>query len=164
MQLAFNPGARFDTSALPVCRASDEQVQILAVRACPKATKLGEVRTQGVYAGGAPFDAFATLFNARGQIIVVVALDSFKGRLLTNFRDDVRGSTITINLKIPRGISLIRFQAHVPRHYLRRHGKRRAYFRTPELPCERRLDHYGDLQLQGRVDRPAHGRFAVPWC
>src|SRR2546425_2315897 len=131
INLLFNPGTKFNTAALPACRTSDERVQILAVRACPRATKLGEVHTQGVYAGGTPFKTLATLFNARRQIIVVVVIDDGSGRLLTNFRDDVRGSAIAINLKIPHGISLITFQAHVPPHSRKRGKKRRTYFRTP---------------------------------
>jgi hypothetical protein len=133
IKVVFNPGGRLDTSALPVCRASDVDVQVKAVRACPSNTKIGEVHGQGVYAGGgAPFNTFATLFNARRQIIVVVTLDDRNGRLLTNFRDDVLRSSITVNLKVGKGISLIRFQAHVPRHFRRLHGKRKAYFTTPK--------------------------------
>jgi hypothetical protein len=131
MKVIFPPGTKLDTTALPTCKASDVDVQVMAVRACPAKTKLGEVRGQGAYAGGPPFNTFATLFNARREIIVVVTLDNDRGRLLTNFRDDVRRSSITINLKIGQGISLIRFQAHVPRHFRRRGGRRRAYFRTP---------------------------------
>jgi hypothetical protein len=131
IKVIFAAGTKLDTRALPTCKATAEDIANLSVRACPARTKLGEVRGQGVYAGGAPFNTFATLFNARGQIIVVVTLDDAKGRLLTNFRDDVTRGSITINLKVGRGISLIRFQAHVPAHF-RKHGKkRRAYFRTP---------------------------------
>src|SRR3954471_10544475 len=132
IKVLFAPGARLDTRALPVCKASAEDIAVQAVRACPAKTKLGEVRGQGVYAGsGAPFNTYATLFNAKRQIIVVVTLDSPRGRLLTNFRDDVERSTITVNLKIGKGISLIRFQAHVPPHVRKRGKKRRVYFTTP---------------------------------
>ena len=132
IKVLFAPGARLDTRALPACNASAEDIAIRAVRACPAKTKLGEVRGQGVYAGStAPFNTYATLFNAKRQIIVVVTLDSPKGRLLTNFRDDVEKSTITVNLKIGRGISLVRFQAHVPPHTRKQGKKRRVYFRTP---------------------------------
>ena len=132
IKVLFARGTKLDTRALPTCNASAEDVANLAVRACPRKTKLGEVRGQGVYAGsGAPFNTFATLFNAKRQIIVVVTLDNPKGRLLSTFRDDVERSSITINLKIGRGISLVRFQAHVPPH-ARKHGKkRRVYFTTP---------------------------------
>jgi hypothetical protein len=131
IKVIFNPGAKVDTKALPTCNASAEDIANLAVRACPAKAKLGEVRGQGVYAGGPPFNTFATLFNAKREIIVVVTLDDSHGRLLTDFRDDVRRSSITINLKIGRGISLIRFQAHVPTHFRKRGRKRKAYFRTP---------------------------------
>jgi hypothetical protein len=132
IKVQFAPGTKLDTRALPTCNASAEDIAIKAVRACPAKAKLGEVHGQGVYAGStAPFNTFATLFNAKRQIIVVVTLDSAKGRLLTDFRDDVRKSSITVNLKIGHGISLIRFQAHVPKHVRKRGGKRSAYFTTP---------------------------------
>jgi hypothetical protein len=132
IKVAFAPGTRLDTRALPACKASAEDVANLAVRACPAKTKLGEVRGQGVYAGStAPFNTYATLFNAKRQIIVVVTLDNAKGRLITNFRDDVTRGSITINLKIGKGISLVRFQAHVPPHSRRQGKKRRTYFTTP---------------------------------
>src|SRR5437867_4239201 len=83
IKVILNPGSRLDTSALPACKATDEEVQIRAVRACPAKTKLGEVRGQGVYTGSTtPFNTFATLFNAHRQIIVVVTLDDRNGRLL----------------------------------------------------------------------------------
>jgi hypothetical protein len=132
IKVVFAPGSKLDTRALPACKASAEDIAVLAVRACPAKTKLGEVRGQGVYAGStAPFNTFATLFNAKRQIIVVVTLDNAKGRLLTDFRDDVERSAITINLKVGKGISLVRFQAHVPPHVRKRGKKRRVYFTTP---------------------------------
>jgi len=136
IKVLFNPGSKLDTRALPTCDASAEDIAIQAVRACPAKTKLGDVRGQGVYAGStAPFNTYATLFNAKRQIIVVVTLDNPKGRLLTNFRDDVERDSITVHLKIGKGISLVRFQAHVPPH-VRKTGKkgkrkRRVYFTTP---------------------------------
>jgi hypothetical protein len=131
IRVDFEPGARLDTAALPYCRASDVDVQIRSVHACPRRTIVGSVRGQGLYPGSAPFNTYATLFNARRQIIVVVTLDSPHGRLLTNFRDDVRRSSITVNLKVPGNISLIRFHAVVPAHTRKVRGKRRAYFTTP---------------------------------
>jgi hypothetical protein len=134
IKVIFNPGTKIDTRALPACKASAEDIAIHAVRACPAKTKLGEVRGQGVYAGStAPFNTFATLFNAKRQIIVVVTLDNAKGRLLTDFRDDVKKDSITVNLKIGKGISLVRFQAHVPPHVrkAKKGKKRRVYFTTP---------------------------------
>ncbi len=131
IKVDFAPGARLNTAALPACKASDLDVQVQSVRACPKSTIVGSVRGQGLYPGSTPFNTYATLFNARRQIIVVVTLDSRKGRLLTNFRDDVRRSSITVNLKVPGNISLIRFHAVVPRHSRKVKGKRQTYFTTP---------------------------------
>jgi hypothetical protein len=132
IRVQFEKGSKLDTRALPTCNASAEDIAVKAVRACPARAKLGEVHTQGVYAGStAPFNSFATLFNAKRQIIVVVTLDSPRGRLLTDFRDDVAKDSITVHLKIGRGISLVRFQAHVPAHVRKQGGKRRSYFTTP---------------------------------
>ena len=163
IKVIFNPGATLDTRALPTCNASREDIAVQAVRACPAKTKVGEVRGQGVYAGGAPFNTYATLFNAKGAIIVVVTLDDAKGRLLTDFRDDVRKSSITVNLKIGRGISLIRFQAHVPRPLPQ--ARQEAQGLLPDAPLvspERRLDHDVHLQLPGRHERPALIAVALP--
>jgi hypothetical protein len=43
----------------------------------------------------------------------------------------VRRSSVAVNLKIPGGVALTKFEAHVPRHYRRYKGKRRSYLRTP---------------------------------
>jgi hypothetical protein len=128
IKVLFHPGTRLDTSALPVCKASGEKVQRLALRACPASTRLGTVRARGVISTGAVFDPIATLFNARREIIVVVMLGD---RLLTNFRDDVGRRSITINAKIPGGIALTSFRPHIPVHFRKRGKRRRAYMRTP---------------------------------
>ena len=130
MKFAGHPGTRFDTAALPRCRASDEDIANLSVRACPRSSKIGSVKGQGLIVTGNPFNTIATLFNGRRQIIVVVRLVD-DGRLITYFRDDVRGGSVAVNLKIPGGVALTRFEAHIPRHYRRYKGKRRAYLRTP---------------------------------
>ena len=130
MTFVGHPGTKFDTSALPRCRASDEDIANLSVRACPRSSKIGSVKGQGLIVTGNPFNTIATLFNARRQIIVVVRLVD-DGRLVTYFRDDVKGGSVAVNLKIPGGVALTRFEAHVPRHYRKLHGKRRAYLRTP---------------------------------
>jgi hypothetical protein len=125
-----HPGLRFDTSALPQCKASDEDIANLALRACPRSTKLGTVKGEGLIVTGSRFDTVATLFNGRREIIVVVMLAT-ENRLITYFRDDVRRSSVTVNFKIPGGLALTKFEAHLPRHFRKRGGKRRAYVRTP---------------------------------
>jgi hypothetical protein len=130
IQLQFHPGTRLDTSALPRCRASDEDIANRSVRACPRSTMVGSVKGQGLIVTGSRFDTNATLFNARREIIVVVTLAG-TSRLITYFRDDVGRSSISINFKVPGGVSLTRFEARLPRHSRKLRGKRRTYFRTP---------------------------------
>jgi hypothetical protein len=122
------PGLRLDTSALPVCKATDAEVQRRALRACPASTKLGTVSGEAVISTGNPFNPVATLFNGRHKIIVAVMLGD---RLLTNFSDDVGRRSVTVNLRILPGISLTRFEPHIPRHFRKRGRKRKAYVRTP---------------------------------
>jgi hypothetical protein len=130
MQFVGHPGTKFDTSALPRCRATDEDIANLWLRACPRSTRVGTVKGEGLIVTGNPFNTVATLFNARRKIIVVVTLVD-DGRLITYFRDDVRGGTVDVNLKIPGGVALTKFEAHLPRHFRKYRGKRRAYLRTP---------------------------------
>jgi hypothetical protein len=128
IKVGFHPGTRIDTAALPRCRASDTNVRILGLRACPASTRLGIVHAQGVISTGLRFNPVGNLFNARRAIIVVVTVD---GRYVTSFRDDLTRDTLTVNFRIPSGISLIRFKPHIPRHFRKRAGKRKAYMRTP---------------------------------
>jgi hypothetical protein len=128
IRVRFHPGTRIDTAALPRCRASDTDVRILGLRACPARTGLGIVHAEGVISTGLHFNPVGHLFNARRAIIVVVTVD---GRYITSFRDDLTRDTLTVNFRIPPGISLVRFKPHIPRHFRKRAGKRRAYLRTP---------------------------------
>ena len=128
IKVGFHPGTRIDTAALPRCRASDTNVRILGLRACPASTSLGIVHAEGVISTGLRFNPVGHLFNARRAIIVVVTTD---GRYATSFRDDLTRDTLTVNFRIPRGISFTSFKPHIPRHFRKRAGKRRAYMRTP---------------------------------
>jgi hypothetical protein len=128
IKVGFHPGTRIDTAALPRCRASDRDVRLFGLRACPASTTLGIVHAVGVISTGLHFNPVGHLFNARRAIIVVVTVD---GRYITSFRDDLTRDTLTVNFRIPPGISLVRFKPHIPRHFLKRAGKRRAYLRTP---------------------------------
>jgi hypothetical protein len=128
IKVGFHPGTRIDTAALPRCRASDREVRLFGLRACPASTRLGIVHAVGVISTGTSFNPVGHLFNARRAIIVVVTVD---GRYITSFRDDVTRDTLTVNFRIPPGVSLVRFKPHIPRHFRKRAGKRRAYMRTP---------------------------------
>jgi hypothetical protein len=101
---------------------------LLGLHACPASTRLGIVHAVGVISTGLHFNPVGHLFNARRAIIVVVTVDD---RYVTSFRDDLTRDTLTVNFRIPPGISLIRFKPHIPRHFRKRAGKKRAYLRTP---------------------------------
>jgi hypothetical protein len=128
IKVGFHPGTRIDTAALPRCKASDTKVRILGLRACPASTRLGIVHAEGVISTGLRFNPVGHLFNARRAIIVVATVD---GRYVTSFRDDLTRDKLTVNFRIPRGISFTSFKPHIPRHFRKRAGKRRAYMRTP---------------------------------
>jgi hypothetical protein len=49
IKVGFRPGTRIDTAALPRCRASDTDVRILGLRACPAPPRLGIVHAEGAY-------------------------------------------------------------------------------------------------------------------
>jgi hypothetical protein len=128
IKVGFHPGTRIDTAALPRCRASDTDVRILGLRACPASTRLGIVHAEGVISTGLRFNPVGHLFNARRAIIVVATVD---GRYVTSFRDDLTRDTLTVNFRIPRGISFTSFKPHIPRHFKKRGKRRKAYMRTP---------------------------------
>ena len=52
IKVGFHPGTRIDTAALPRCRASDKDVRMLGLRACPASTRLGTVHAEGVISTG----------------------------------------------------------------------------------------------------------------
>jgi hypothetical protein len=124
----FHPGTRLDTSALPACHASDAAVRRLGLSACPAASKLGSGGTEAIAGAAIPVKTVVTLFNARKQIIVLVQT---AGRTLTEFRDDVRGRTLTVNAVIPAGIALTKLDISIPAHGRKRGRHRHVYFRTP---------------------------------
>jgi hypothetical protein len=124
IELTFHRGTRFDTSALARCRATDAELKSNGVAACPKGSKLGAGHTVGVFSSGAEFTTDVTLFNARGQIIVLVFLE---GTLVTEFRDRVHGRTIAIEPVLPSGVSLERLKLRIGPHS----KGRRTYMRNP---------------------------------
>jgi hypothetical protein len=134
--LRFQQGTVFDTSALPVCHASDQAIKTTGASACPAGSKLGSGTTIGATAGGARLNTVVTLFNAKRQIIVLVALN---GALITEFRDQVQRSAIVIRPALPAGVSLERLALRIDRHTSGRGGARKIYMRTPSsCPKSRR--------------------------
>jgi hypothetical protein len=132
IELRFHKGTRFDTSALARCRASDDKILSTGGAACPKASRLGSGHTTGVFSNGSEFVTDVTLFNARGQIIVVVLLN---GTPVTEFRDGVKGRTITIEPVLPAGVSLKRLKLRIGRHSK---GQRTYMRNPPTCPASRK--------------------------
>jgi hypothetical protein len=124
IKLTFHKGTEFDTGALARCRAPDAKILATGGEACPKDSRLGGGHTTGVLPSGSDFVTDVSLFNARGQIIVVATLN---GTPVTEFRDDVGGRTITIEPKLPTGVALKRLQLRIGRHS----KGRRTYMRNP---------------------------------
>lgn len=130
IQFHFNPGTRIDTRALRQCRASDMDVRIQGVRACPKASRLGFATSRLTTGVTPPDQTQIRFFNAPKQIIVLVQVE---GRTLAVYRDDVKGRVVTVNLGLPSGLSLLELRAKINPHARGRGKKRRRYFRTPPV-------------------------------
>src|SRR3954451_12306509 len=128
IRFGFHPGTRIDTRALRQCLASDTNVHIRGKAACPRSSRLGSA-TSLLKTTTTPTDrAQVTFFNAPRQIIVLVQVE---GRTLAVYRDDIKGRTVTVNLDLPAGLSLLRLHAKVAPQP-RGSGKRRhVYFRNP---------------------------------
>jgi hypothetical protein len=124
IQLTFHKGTKFDTSALARCHAKDDKILATGGAVCPKKSRLGGGHTTGSFANGTDFQTDVSLFNARGEIIVVVTLN---GTPVTEFRDEVGARKITIEPKLPSGVALKRLNLHIGRHTT----GRRTYMRNP---------------------------------
>jgi hypothetical protein len=136
IELTFHRGTSFDTSALARCHASDAVIKSKGASACPKASRLGDGHTTGVFSDGSEFVTDVTLFNARGQIIVLVFL---QGTLVTEFRDRVQGRTIEIEPILPARVALKRLKLRIGPHSRGHGAKRRTYMSNPpSCPASRK--------------------------
>jgi hypothetical protein len=136
IDMKFHPGTRFDTSALTRCQASDDEIKLKGGSACPASSRLGSGHTKALFPSGSGFTTDVTLFNARGEIIVVVTL---QGNVITEFRDLVKGRTISVRPVLPGGVSLTRLSLRIGRHSKGHGAKQRTYMRAPaSCPKSRR--------------------------
>jgi hypothetical protein len=136
IELTFHRGTTFDTSALARCHASDAKILSTGGAACPEPSRLGTGHTTGVFSNGSEFVTDVTLFNARGEIIVVVLLN---GTPVTEFRDRVKGRKIVIEPVLPAGVSLKRLKLRIGPHSSGHGAKRRTYMRNPpSCPASRK--------------------------
>jgi len=90
-------GLRFDTTAVPQCTASDQQLKLLGQRACPANTKLAVGSFSAMTGFGPPVDPLAGenhVFNGPRQLIEVIT--SPGGAASPAFdRLTIKGSTLT---------------------------------------------------------------------
>jgi hypothetical protein len=136
IELTFHKGTSFDTSALARCHASDVVIKSKGPSACPAASRLGTGHTTGAFSDGSEFVTDVVLFNARGEIIVLVSLN---GTLVTEFRDRVKGRTIEIEPVLPSGVSLKRLKLRIGPHSKGHGAKRKTYMRNPpSCPASRK--------------------------
>jgi hypothetical protein len=130
IKLRFHPGTHFDTSALARCQASDDEIKSKGASACPAGSRLGAGNTEAVLGSGVEFTTDVTLFNSRGEIIVLVTLH---GVPVTEFRDRVRGRTITVNPALPAGVALTELNLRIDPHSKGSGAQRKSYMRTPRV-------------------------------
>jgi hypothetical protein len=128
IDMTFHRGTSFDTSALTRCRASDDEIKLKGGSACPASSRLGSGHTNALFPSGSGFTTDVTLYNARGEIIVVVTL---QGNVITEFRDLVKGRTISVRPVLPGGVSLTRLSLRIGRHSKGHGAKQRTYMRAP---------------------------------
>ncbi len=126
--LLFNRGTKIDTAAVTRCRASDAAVLRQGTAACPRSSRIGSATSKLTTGSGPPADTQISFLNARKQIIVLVRT---AGRTLAVYRDDIKGTRVTVNLALPSSLALLELHATINAHG-RGHGKkRRTYFRNP---------------------------------
>jgi hypothetical protein len=95
--IAAAPGTRFDTSAVPACSASDEELKAQGSGACPPESKIGAGTLVAVTGFGPPADpvnADLTVFNAGDALLEVVTAPG-SDRVLGTDRLRIDGSTVT---------------------------------------------------------------------
>ena len=68
------PGLRLDTSALPRCTASDDEIRLLGQSACPAESRIGQgtITAMTGIPGVDPFRGDTVVFNGDNQVIEVV--------------------------------------------------------------------------------------------
>jgi hypothetical protein len=95
--LRLPEGTRLDTTALPVCEATDEEMRLLGRAACPPDSQVGAGTLEAfVGAPGDPQRTDVTLFNGRDELIEIV---TFAGTNTTAGIDRLRidGNVLTGN-------------------------------------------------------------------
>jgi hypothetical protein len=95
-RLRFPRGTRFDTSAIPRCSATDDELQAQGASACPGASRLGG-GSATVYLGSPDhLAAVVDVFNADGAAVMLLSTQA--GDVLRVLRGEIRGSVVDATL------------------------------------------------------------------
>lgn len=74
VQIVYPKGTRIDTSALPQCRATDEELRERGRAACPPETQLGVGQAEVTSGTGPPQELDEATYNAPGNFIEILTL------------------------------------------------------------------------------------------
>lgn len=95
--IAFPNGTRFDEGAVPVCRASNDELTLLGTAACDPATRLGGGHLTAATACPPPLDLFTAqihAFHGPGQVIYAYTVPGTAAPVLFVARDVIEGTTL----------------------------------------------------------------------
>jgi hypothetical protein len=98
-------GIRFDTTALPQCKASDDELRLLGSDACPHETELTVGSFSAMTGFGPPVDPLAGddhVFNGPGQLIEVITAPGASASPAFD-RLTISGSTLTAHPPVAPG-------------------------------------------------------------
>lgn len=103
--IAAPAGTKIDTTAMPQCAASDEELRRMGSEACPPETKAGQGTYSAILGFGPPLDPFVGdnhVFNADKQLIEVITVKD--STMSPGFdRLTVKDNTLTANPPVTPG-------------------------------------------------------------
>jgi hypothetical protein len=100
IQIDAPSGIRFDTAAVPVCTATDDEIQLLGRRACPAESRVGGGTLTVIEGFGPPIDPVITdavIFNGGTEIIETFSPHGADAPVVAIDRITISGSTLVGN-------------------------------------------------------------------
>lgn len=94
VQIVYPKGTRLVTSALPECRATDEELTQRGRAACPPETQLGVGQAEVTSGMGSPQELDEATYNAPGNFIQLLTLKG-TDQIVAVLRERVHGRVIT---------------------------------------------------------------------
>ena len=100
LHVELAPGARFDTSAIPQCRASDAELMVAGASACPRDSVVADEETvvdTGFPGSGRFVNSDLTFFNNRNELVILATVRENGARVVLRGQVGVN----TIDLDVP---------------------------------------------------------------